>query len=151
MEQPRPHRSHSFLPQWRRGQDCYFGDKNSICNNNVPTVWTIPTLNPLPDQEASSSTNFHRERYSLEPAAPTPGHPAASGMCLGEAEAIRPGPLPRMSCPGTILSSSLPSLSSLPSPGSPSDPREPWSQERSEEAQGLLAGTKERSPGLRSH
>lgn len=82
------------------------------------------------------------------------GHPSSFWNLFGEAEAIRPGPLPRTSCPGDqlgTLSTSLPSLSSLPSPGSPSGPREPQSLERSEEAQGLLAGIKERSPGLRGH
>lgn len=78
MEQPGPHQSHSFLPQRRplraAARTVNFGDENSICNYNVPTtVWTIPALNPLPDQEASSSTNFHRERYSPDrPRSPLP-------------------------------------------------------------------------------
>ena len=72
-----------------RGQDCRFEDENSVCNNDVPTAVDNPLPStPLPDQEASSSTTFNRERYSpglapqdLQPG--RPGHLAVSGVGSG--------------------------------------------------------------------
>lgn len=146
MEQPGPHQSHSFLPQrcplQAAARTVNFGDENSICNYNVPTtVWTIPALNPLPDQEASSSTNFHRERYSPdpapEPAAPTPSTPGSFWNPCGEAEALRRrAPLPTASCWAPPWHPEpFPTLPSFPSFSRvPLGSREPLSQERAEEA-----------------
>lgn len=127
---PEPLLSAPMAPPPGSGQDCHFGDKNSVCNNNVPTTLDNPPPSiPLQDQEASSSTNFHRERYrpGLAPGTfglDTQDTPAVSGVCLGRLRLSDQAPLPRTSCPedhlGT-LGTSLTSLSSLPSPGSPSD------------------------------
>lgn len=84
---PEPLQPAPVAPPPGRGQDCHFGDKNSVCNNNVPTASdNPPSLTHLPDQEASSSTTFHRERYSpgLAPGTfglDTPDTPAVSRVC----------------------------------------------------------------------
>lgn len=153
---PEPLQPAPAAPPPGRGQDCHFGDKNSVCNN-VPTASdNPPPPTPLPDQEASSSTTFHRERYSPGLAPGTFGldtldAPAVSGICLGEAEVIWPGPLPpegaalrtilaRRACP------CLPFLLFL-LPGSPETPQSHCPGKGSEEAP---LGTKEASPVLGS-
>lgn len=46
LQQPGRHQSPSALPQRRpapgRGQDCRFGDENSVCNSNIPSAVDNP-------------------------------------------------------------------------------------------------------------
>lgn len=95
-----------------------------------PPPWTIPHPDPPPDQEASSSTTFHRKWHSpgLAPGTfslDTQDTLAVSGACVGRLRQSSQVLLPRtILAPGHV--SALPSP---PSPWSPLDPREPSSQE----------------------
>lgn len=138
-----------------RGQDCHFGDKNSVCNDNrLTAVDNPPPQNPPPDQEASSSMAFHREQHSsgLSPG-PQPGHLDTKQFpeFVWEAEAIQPSPSPSdpwlplgpFGHPGT----SLPSVSSLCSLGFLRPQNSHRAQKGPGEAQLLLAGAEEEPGG----
>lgn len=142
MEQPRPHQSHSFLPQWRPLQAA----ARTVTLETRTVFVTIMYL--LPSGQSPPSTPCRTRRL------PQARTSTESGTALTRPQSLQPRRLPgtpgsfwnsrgglRLSCQplspqpaagdhlGT-LSTSPPSLSPLPSPGSPSGPREPLPQER---------------------
>lgn len=149
---PEPLRSAPAAPPPGRGQDCHFGGKNSVCNNNVPTAVDNP-----PPRPPAGPGGFLKHDLLQKAVQPWPG-PGPSAWTprttwqyleFGRLKQSGQALLPGMRCPEHHLGAlgmSLPSLSSPPSAGSPSDPREPLSQERVRGGP-LLAGTwRESSP-----
>lgn len=118
MERPSPHQSPFGLPWWRPLQ----AGARTVALPRAVFV-TIPADNPppdpLPDQEASSSPTFHRERYSPGQApGPSDWTSGSFWSWFGEAKRSGQAPLPG-SCPRTILAPPL-----FPaSPGSLPDPK----------------------------
>lgn len=139
MEQPRPHQSHSFLPQWRPLQA-------AARTVTLETRTVFVTIMYLPSGQSPPPTpcrtrRLPQARTSTESGtaltwpgtcSPNARTPSSFWNSCGEAEAVRPARSPERAAGDHLgtLSTSLPSLSSLPSPGSPSDPGEPLSQER---------------------
>lgn len=84
LEQPSWHQSPSVLPQRHLLQagarTVTLEARTVFVTITYPPLWTIPHPDPLPDQEASSSTTFSRKRYSpgLAPDL-QPGHPGPPG------------------------------------------------------------------------
>lgn len=94
MEQPSPHQSPSGLPRRRPIQA---GARTvTLETRTVFVTITSPTAadnpcpsTPLPDQEASLSATFHRERYRPTwPRDLQPGRPGSFWTLFGGAEAI---------------------------------------------------------------
>lgn len=78
---PEPLHSAPAAPPPDRGQDCHFGDKNSVCNNNVPSAVDNP-----PPQTPCRTRRLPQARPSTESSAALagplnlqPGHPGQPG------------------------------------------------------------------------
>lgn len=164
MEQPSPHQSHSILPRWHPLQAA--AETVTLETRTVFVTTTCPPPRTIPRPRPPSQTRkLLQARTSMEsgtapawPPEPSAWTPRAAQQCLAfvwgsRGDPARPLSLEQMALrtiPAPRAHPRPASPPSFPPPRSPSDPRDPLSWNGSEEAQALLAGTKEGGPVLRS-
>lgn len=117
---PEPFHSAPVAPPLGSSRDCHFGDKNSVCNNNVPTASDNP-----PPSTPGQTRKLLQARTSMEsgtapawPPEPSAWTPRAAQQCLAfvwgsRGDPARPLSLERMA------------LRTIPAPGAHPRPASP--------------------------